>query len=463
MPNLNGAMYIAVGALLADQAALQTTSNNISNVNTPGYSRQRPVFVEAEPSFEGSITLGMGVVLNRVESLRDPVLELRMNAETEQQSSLDAQVSALKQLQVMFSGTGSDLGDQISKFFSSIDQLSADAGSIPLRQAVLTAASNLANSFQNSAATLQQQRVNLDLKVSETVQQVNILSQQIADLNQQVIAAENLKQDASTLIDQRTIQIRNLAKLVDVAVISTENGVTVTTSAGTALVAGNKSFSLQTQVNPSGLEDVYAAGLGITNTISAGELAGVLQVRDGTIPKFVSDLDTLASGLANGLNAANHAGFDLNGAKGGDLFIPPPVGGVGAAGALALQISDPSLLAAAGSDGTGNASSGPGSNANLALFSAVYRQPIGNGKNPTDFYSDMVFRIGNEVANGTAESDASGVILQQLESQRSSTSGVSLDEEAASLITYQHAYAAAARVISTISELMDTAVNLGRQ
>jgi flagellar hook-associated protein 1 len=463
MPNLNGAMYIAVGALLADQAALQATSNNISNINTPGYSRQRPVFVEAEPSFEGSLTLGMGVVLNRIESLRDPILELRMNAETQQQSSLDAQVSALQQLQVMFSATSGDLGDQMSKLFSSIEQLSADAASIPLRQAVLTAAGNLANSFQNSAATLQQQRVNLDLKVSETVQQVNVLSQQIAALNQQVIAAENLKQDASTLIDQRTIQIRNLAKLVDVAVINTENGVTLTTASGTALVAAGQSFRLQTQANASGLQEIYAGGVDITNTLTGGVLAGVLRVRDGTIPEVLSNLDTLAAGLASGLNAANRSGFDVTGNRGGDLFVPPPPAGVGASGAMALQISDPALLAAAGADSTGNTTSGPGSNANLARLLAVQRQPIGAAKDATDFYSDMVFRIGNEVANGMAESEASGVILQQLASQRNNISGVSLDEEAANLITYQHAYAAAARVISTISELMDTAVNLGRE
>jgi flagellar hook-associated protein 1 FlgK len=120
-----------------------------------------------------------------------------------------------------------------------------------------------------------------------------------------------------------------------------------------------------------------------------------------------------------------------------------------------VQISDPALLAA-------SSDRSPGSNGNLAQLLAVRNQAVVAGQTPIDFYATTVFKIGNAVATGSAAQDASSLILQQLENQRSSISGVSLDEEAANLMRYQRAFEAAARVVSTISEVMDTAVNLGR-
>ena len=158
MSNLTGAMSIAIGALLTDQAALQTTSNNIANVNTPGYSRQRPIMVEADPVVFGSLTFGNGVVLQKIESLRDAILELRLHGETQQQSRLDAVVSAMRQVEPMFSGSSGDIGDQLSKFFNSIQELSTDPSSPARRQGVLTAANNLANAFRTVSGNLQQQR-----------------------------------------------------------------------------------------------------------------------------------------------------------------------------------------------------------------------------------------------------------------------------------------------------------------
>ena len=147
-------------------------------------------------------------------------------------------------------------------------------------------------------------------------------------------------------------------------------------------------------------------------------------------------------------------GFDQAGNQGGDLFTPVAPG-TSAAATFQLQITDPSLLAAS-SDGSS------GSNGNLALLSAVATQPIAGGQTPTDFYSRIVFQVGSNVSNASAELDSSGLILQQLQNQRSAISGVSLDEEATNLLRYQRAYEASARVITTIDELTGVAINLGR-
>jgi len=454
MSGLFGTMSTALSALQAEQGALEATTNNVANANTPGFSRQRAIMVESDPVVQGSLSFGTGVSL-QLQSLRDPILELRLNQETQQQGQLDAQVSAMQQIETMFSSDSGDLGSLMTSFFNSVDQLSTDPSSMPLRQGVLTAAGNMANGFRNTARNLQQQQSNIDLNVGQTVDQVNVLTKQIADLNGEISGMQNLSEDPSTFLDQRTNLIRQLSQLVDVAVVQSDNSIAVTTSAGTALVEGQQSFNLSTQLSNTGVQEVMAQGADITSKISAGKLGGLIQVRDQTIPSILGQLDTLAGGLSTALNAANRSGSDLTGTAGGALFTAPPASGTGAAADMTLLITDPSLLAAS-SDGT------PGSNGNLAKFTAVSTQTIASGQTPTDYYANLVFQIGSDVSNGTAESDASNLILQQLQDQRASLSGVSLDEEAANLVRYQQSYSAAARVVSTLNDLLDTAVNLGK-
>jgi len=455
MSGLYGSLSVALSALRASQQSLETSANNVANANTPGFTRQRPVLVPGDPVVLGRLSFGTGVVVEKLQSLRDPILELRLNQESQSQGKLDSVLSALQQIQVNFSGTDSGIGDAISKFFDSLQQLSTDASNPSLRQGVLTAAGNLASAFNITAKNLQNQRSNLDLNVVETVGEINTLTAQIAGVNQQIADLENVHQDASAFVDKRTTLIRQLSNLIDVSVIQTEHGITLTTASGTPLVAEMRSFPLSTLIGSGGTHGVFSGTADISSSIASGKLGGLLAARDQTIPSLQNNLDQLATGLATALNTAHRAGFDLNGNPGGDLFVPPPTGGAGAAGALSLAITDPSQVAAS-SDGT------PGSNGNLAVLSAVHDQAVAGGQTPLDFYSNIVFQVGSDTANTSADLDASDLILQQLEDQRSSISGVSLDEEAANMVRYQTAYQAAARVVTTINQMLDDVVNLGR-
>lgn len=455
MGGLNATLSTAISALMADQGALDVTTNNVANANTPGYSRQRAILTENNPLVMGPLTFGTGVDLQQVQSVRDPILQLRIDQETQQQGSLNSSVTSLQQIEVMFnSASGSDIGAQLSNFFSSVQQLSTDPASLSLRQGVLTAAGNLAKAFNNTASNLTQQQRSLDLNVAQSVQQINTLTSQIAKLNTQIASVRNTGGNASAFLDQRDQLVNQLSSLIDVSQIKSDDGLTLTTSNGTALVAGPQSFDLTTQPDASGLQHIFAQGKDITASITSGQIAGLLQVRDENIPALLSSLDSLASSFANAVNAANAGGFDLQGNAGGNLFAPPPVSGVGAAASMAVATTDPNAIAAS-SDGSA------GSNGNLAAISAVHDQPIVSGQTPTDFYSNLVFGIGSDIANGSAEQNASQLTLQQLQDQRGSISGVSLDEEASNMILYQQAYNAAARVVSAINEMMDTAVNLG--
>ena len=454
MSSLYSSLSVATGALQAEQGAMDATTNNVANVNTPGFSRQRPVLVESDPVVVGSVTYGTGVALEKLESLRDPILQLRIQEEMQQQGQLNASVTALQQAQAQFTTSNNDIGTEISNFFSSLQQLSTDPANLALRQGVLTAAGNMSTAFNNTADALTAQQSNLDLNVTQDVQQINVLTAQIATLNNQISQLQGVKQDASALVDQRDVLIGQLSALVDVSTIQSDNGLTLTTANGTALVVGGQSFALSTQTNASGLQDVYAQGTNITANLTSGDLEGVLQVRDQTIPGLLANLDTLAAGLSNALNSADQQGFDLNGNAGGNLFVAPPASGQGAAASMAVAITDPSLIAAS-SDGS------PGSNGNLAALSAVQSQPLAGGQTPTDYYSNLVFAVGNDVANSSAELNSSQLILNQLQDQRGSISGVSLDEEASNMVQYQRAFDAAAQVVTTINDMLYTVINMG--
>ncbi|MBZ5613067.1 MAG: flagellar hook-associated protein FlgK [Acidobacteriia bacterium] len=454
MSGLSESLSIALSALAASQQAMATTSNNVANANTPGYSRQRAILAAGEPVVMGSLSYGTGVVLEKIESLRNPILEIQLNQETQQQSKLDASLTELQQIQTQFGSASSGIGADISNFFNSLQQLSPDPSNLALRQSVLTAAGNLATDFNAVANNLRTQRGNLDLEVEQAVGGVNRLTQQIASVDHQISALENAGQSAGTLVDTRNNLIRQLSGLIDVQVIPTDEGITLATSNGTTLVSGSQSFALSTQPGGDGVQHIMAGVLDITGSLKGGSLAGMIQIRDQEIPGIGSSLDQLAAGLATSLNAANAQGTDLYGNQGGDLFVAPPAGGVGAAAALKVNITDPSLIAAS-SDGT------TGSNGNLANLAAVASQAVANGQTPIDYYSNIVFQVGSITSNTSADADASSLILQKLQDQRGSVSGVSLDEEAANLIQYQTAYQAAARVVSVVNSLLSDAVNLG--
>jgi flagellar hook-associated protein 1 len=454
MSGLYGSLSIALSALASSQQALETTSNNVANANTPGYSRQRAVLEPALPVVYGSLTFGTGVVINKIESLRDPILEIQLNQETQQQSRLDTELQQLQQIQTGFGSATTGIGADITQFFNALQKLSPDPTNLALRQAVLTAAGNLATDFNTSATNLQTQATNLNQSVTESVGQVNTLTSEIARVNQQISYLENVHQDASSLVDQQTSLIRKLSGLIDVQVIPTDQGISLTTSNGAPLVSGSQSFALSTQLASNGAERVMSGSQDITDKLTSGSLAGIIQIRDVQIPGMLGQLDQLAAGLSTALNTANQTGYDLSGNLGGNLFVAPPAGGTGAASAIKLAIADPALVAAS-SDGT------PGSNGNMANLSAVHDQGVVNGQTPLDYYSNVVFQVGSTTSNTSADASAASQILQQLQDQRGSVSGVSLDEEAANMVQYQTAYQAAARVVSTVNALLSDAVNLG--
>ena len=453
MGSLFTALSISVGSLEAQQAGLETTTNNLANMNTPGYCRQRPVLQESDPIVQGSLAFGNGVSLTGIESLRDSLLNVQINNETQEQSKSQAYVDTMNQVQPLFPMDTSGIGAAISSFFQSLNGLSSNPSDSSLRQSTLAAANGLASSFNQAAGQLTSTRGNLDLNVQQDVQQVNQLTTQIASLNRTLATTSSTGADYGSFMDQRDALVQQLSGLIDVSVLQSGSSLTLTTRQGTALVVDGQSFGLTTSLDPNDdTQHIYAQAGDITGQISGGKLGGALQARDQTIPSMLGQLDDLASGLVTNLNLAHQKGFDLNGDQGGDLFNP--ITGSGAAASMSVAFTDPSLLAAS-SDGT------TGSNGNIANLTAVATQQVSNGMTPIQAYGNLVFQVGSAISNANADVTASTNVLQQLQQQQQSVSGVSLDEEASNLLLYERAYQAAARAISTVDTMFQTAINMG--
>jgi flagellar hook-associated protein 1 len=455
MSGLFGSLSVALSGLSVSQQEMETTSNNVANANTPGYTREVSDVTAGDPVEIGSLSVGTGVVLEKIASLRDPMLQIQINQATQQNSALNASLTQLQQIQTQFASDTSGIGADISNFFNSLQQLSPDPSNLTLRQGVLTAADTLATDFNNAAQNLQTQRTNVDQNVAQSVTQVNSLTSQIASVDQQISNLQSINQNPGALVDKQNNLIQQLSGLIGVQVIPTDQGITLATSNGTTLVSGSQSFALTTQPVAGNdgvqVQHIMAGTDDITGSLKGGSLAGLIQIRDQEIPSIETSLNQLATGLATNLNAANATGLDLETPplQGGPIFS-----GVAAAATLTVSMTNPSLLAAS-SDGT------PGSNGNLANLSAVANQNVANGQTPIDAYSTLVGQVGSTTSNTSADADSSGLILQQLRDQNGSVSGVSLNEEASNLIQYQSAYQAAARVVSTVNLLLLDAVNLG--
>ncbi|MGA9670237.1 MAG: flagellar hook-associated protein FlgK [Terracidiphilus sp.] len=367
MGTISSAFSIMSGALNADQSALSTIANNVANANTPGYTAEIPNWQENQPITVNGVSYGSGVTETGATSLRDRVLEERLNQQQQLASSSSARLSALNSVQALFTpdsgsstSTAGDIGSDITGFFSSFSSLEADPTNNSLRQEVLTSASVLASNISNAAASLDMQRSAVDQEASGVTSQVNALSSSIAQLNQQ-IQSSSPNADAGTLEDQRQQDLSQLSQLIGINQVTTENnGLAVTTTSGQLLVSENSSFQL-TSGSVGGVTHFYVGTTDITSQLSSGggQLGGYLTARDEDIPKALQSLDQLAYGISTSVNQLNNAGTDLDGNTGtgaNPLYIfNEPAQVAGSASAVSVVMTDPNQIAAAGlGKGTGD-------------------------------------------------------------------------------------------------------------
>jgi flagellar hook-associated protein 1 FlgK len=470
MATVSTAFNIARGALDADQAALDVVANNTANVNTPGYTREIPIWEQnGSVSFNG-LSFGTGVSMTGPQSQRSRVLEQALQQQTQTQSASAARLDALNQIQALFSGaTGagssgaSGIGADLSNFFQTFASLEANPADYAQRQSVLSAAGTLASDFNGAAAQLTTQKQSLDEESSSVVQQANALLGNIAQLNLQ-IGSQSPGADAGSLEDQRQQDLTSLSQLIGIRTVSTENnGLTVTTMGGALLVSQGQAFQVTSGMSGGVTQFFDSQGNEITTDLTAGggQLGGILTARDQDIPQVASALDQLAYGVATAVNTQNAAGSDLNGNAGGAIFSLSDgtaiSGAAGLAAQLAVGMTDPGGIAAAVSG------AGSSNNGNAVAMAALENSGIVNGISSTAAFSDMVTSLGSRTSEVSSENTAQQAGLTQLQNQIGALSGVNLNDEAASLEMLEQSYQAASKLFTILAQVMTSALNLGVQ
>jgi flagellar hook-associated protein 1 len=461
MGTITSIMDIAQQALMADQEALNATSNNVANQNTVGYTREVVTFQSVDAVTLSGGTVGDGVTATET-SQRDRVLEQQVQQQTQIQAQSGALESALEQIQNIFglSSTTTDasstvLGTATNSFFSALSELTSNPSDTSTRQNVLAAATTLASAFNSASNQIAQVSSGLNQQVVSDVGQVNSLTTTIASLNAQITSLSP-NADAGTLEDQRQQAIAQLSQLVGLDQISTSNnGITLTTSGGALLVGGDQSFAMST-TQVGGVTHVLA-GVGsqdVTSNLTGGDLGGTIQARDQELPSYQNALDSLAYGIGTQVNQQNEQGVDANGNPGAALFTLPSTQ-AGAAAQIQVATTDPNAVAAA-SPGEGSAG-----NANATALANLSTANVAGNQTASGFLASFLSQIGNDTSAATTNNSAQQATLTQLTTQRDSLSGVSLDEEASNLTQYQRAYQAAAQVFNIANSVMASALNLG--
>jgi flagellar hook-associated protein 1 FlgK len=464
MTSLLAGLEIARQALQAQQFGLNVTQNNVANVNTPGYARQRVTLTPGAQGVQYDCQASDGVRVGAVESARDSFIDYRVNQELSQQSQLDASSSALQQVEALFNeNSNSGLQSSINNFFNSFSSLANTPEDASLRQQVIANGQGLGAQFKQVYEQLQTVQQSQDTQVAGAVSQINTLTSGIAQLNVEVASARGSDNNENTLRDQRQQLVNQLGGLVDISYCEDDSGsLTITTRQGACLVAGTTSNPWKTVPSAAlgNLLAVYSGNTDITSTIQSGKLGGLLDVRDSKATSYLNQLDDMAAGIISKVNAQHVQGVDLNGDPGGNFFTPfvqqTPGSNLGAARALDVAISDPAKIAA------GGVGEGAGSNTNAKLLADVQNQALlpGDSANLNQHYQNLIFTIGLDTKTAVDSLDTQNQVLTQLQNQQDSVSGVSLDDEAVSVLRYQKAYQADCQFISVLNTLTDGLIKI---
>ena len=327
---------IGTGALLAFQRAMSTTGNNIANVNTEGYSRQRVGFTTQPPEFLGGSWLGAGVKANAVERIYDNFLAGQVRSSQSATSNLETIYRHASRIDNLLARPESGLDATLQGFFDSLQGMADTPASIAARQEVLSDSRSLVDRFNYLGRQYSDMRENANQELRDKVSALNGYADSIAQLNQAIVtgggAAGGLM--PNDLLDQRENLFKEVAKLVDIAIVEQDDGAAnVFIGKGQALVIGGNATSLSLTSNPADTRspdisiNTMTGSQVITSQMSGGELSGLLEFRSDFLDSGQNMLGQTAVNLISSINAQHNLGIDLLGTQGGDYFQPLTVQG----------------------------------------------------------------------------------------------------------------------------------------
>jgi len=452
----------ALRGLVASQTMLETAAHNTSNANTPGFSRQRASLVASDPysypTFNRSGLagqVGTGVTVSTITRVRDAFIDLQLRGQVSLEGDWTARRDELAKVEaVMAEPSASGLGSVLAKFWGSWQDVAADPTNSATRASLVEQASTLAARFNSTANQLKTLAQGIDVQVRQDVATINDLAGRLAALNTQIQAVQVSGDHPNDLQDQRDVLLDQLAAIVPVTLHGENDGTVTVLLGGTDLVSSGRSRTLTTVIDNAG-KVMPEWSDGGTLLLSGGRLAALIDIRDVKLAGYEASLDTLATGIADAVNVVHVTGVDAAGNPGLAFFTYT------SGSAAATLAVNPAIAANASLVAAASAPNQPGDGSIAGAIADLSDSRAFNASTQTasDFYGSLIGQIGTDARQATEMASNQGLVTGALKQRRDSTSGVSLDEEAADMVRFQHSYAAAARVITTIDQMLDTLIN----
>ncbi len=457
---LSAAMEIGKNGLNIYSVATEVTSENIANVNTPGYSRQRVVLESAPPTTANGFPLGTGVKISTVERYYDGLLQKQLINAQSTQGYDTTKSTVLQQIEPTFNEVSNDgLGAAISNFFGAWQDLTLNPAGSAERQAVLSRTQILTDNFKAVSTTLTDSINTQNDSLVPLTDSINATLKNIAQLNGQIKTTELVSGNANEIRDQRDQLIRDLSQQIGITAKENSDGTTDVTYAdgGAALVTGATagSFSLDKTLPTKFVVTLTDTSGAVTApTPTTGQLGATVALRDTIIPGYRDKVDALASTIATTVNDQHKLGFDQSGSAGGNFFT----GTTAATISLDAGITGTDKIAASGTLGL------LGDNSNALALAQLQNQKVMSGNTATfgSYFTGLVSSVGLDVQSAKSTETQDIAFTKQLTTLRESNSGVSLDEELTNLIKYQRSYQASSKLITTATEMMDTVIAMIR-
>jgi flagellar hook-associated protein 1 FlgK len=465
--------------MVAAKAAMATTGHNISNANTEGYSRQRVETGTAPPTAQGHHLVGTGTLIERVERVNDEYIEKQIRNGGRDLANMEEKDLLLKQTEDIFNEMNGDgLNRLVAKFYNEFRRLSQEPDNEAVRQSVREGAQAMINDFHRIRGEVDEVRKHVDARLEGYTREVNGYAEEIKDLNIKIKIQSASGALPNDLLDKRDMALRKLGSYMDLAMHKDGDGAyTVDVRGVGPLVAGPEvqNFSVERsgaddQGKPENAYDLKTSASAkgnVTHQVKGGKIGALLEVRDSTLSTIQSRLDDLAYTLSTAVNDIHAQGFTRTGAQGVGFFKPLDVEGMPGSGkeraAEMIELSDEvkanvnNIAAAAVADA-------PGDNRIAIAISTLQGHKLMNEGRSTmdDYYNSIVSDVGVTSAKNKFGMNQQRDIMTQLNKMRDSISGVSIDEETANLMQYQHAFDASAKVIQIADECLKTVLELKR-
>lgn len=454
---------ISVRTMATYQRALDVTSQNISNAGSTDYTRQKVVF-GTEQTQAG---MGMGVKIQDVVRVKNDLIENQIRQFQSAYSDANKRSELLQQIEtILAEPTDHGLSSYFNDFFNSWDQLTTNPTSIQLRSQIIEKAQRLSERFKDVYDSISSVHYLLQRDAVDKVNQMNSYLKEIYDLNRKIYENEAVGIKASELMDRRDALLIKLSELANITVQQNEYG-TVSVSIGGIHAADKNVYNeFEVRLENGKMKIVPKTDTTTSIVLNSGELYAITDLYSNKIPKYKSELENLANTFIQKVNDLHTQGYTL--IQGGTSFTNIPFFGTWSNGAIVdsfvngkIQIN-PDILnnprniavsSVAGNDGNGDI-------ANSIARLADQKFPELGDKTILETYSSILNDFGLEKVTSDSRIETTQMVMQQLNLQKSSYSGVSIDEEMTNVIRFQRVYEAAARLIRASDEMLKTLIEM---